>query len=272
MSSGVGEERFDTGASAYAAYLDTAEGQLRTEIALANVQDHMPAVQARPLTALDVGCGTGVAAIRLAQLGLQVTGVDVSEAMLEIATARAAEAGASGRIVLKHGTAELVGDAAAPPFDVVLCHFVLEYVADPRAVLRVLAGTLRDESSILSVVVRNRAGEVIKAAIGSGDLDAATLTLTAEWGRESLYGGAVRLFSPAEIREVLREASLSLVAERGVRVVSDYLPKHISREAEYAKILELERTLGQQPEFAAVARYTQSLACRAQATTGSKRR
>jgi hypothetical protein len=38
------------------------------------------------------------------------------------------------------------------------------------------------------------------------------------------------------------------------------LPPHISRSAEYARILELERKLGSRPEFAAVARYTQCLA------------
>ena len=51
-------------------------------------------------------------------------------------------------------------------------------------------------SAILSVLVRNRAGEVLKAALLAGDLTAAENHLTAEWGRESLYGGKVRLFTP----------------------------------------------------------------------------
>jgi hypothetical protein len=56
---------------------------------------------------------------------------------------------------------------------------------------------------------------------------------------------------------------LSVVAERGVRVIVDYLSPQISLSAEYDRIFELERKLGTRPYFAAVARYTHWLAHRA---------
>ena len=40
----------------------------------------------------------------------------------------------------------------------ILCHNILEYVDDPLAVLRSAARTLRDPSSIISILVRNQAG------------------------------------------------------------------------------------------------------------------
>ena len=46
---------------------------------------------------LDVGTGTGRAALLLARGGAQVTGVDASEEMLAIARQRAAETGADDR-------------------------------------------------------------------------------------------------------------------------------------------------------------------------------
>jgi hypothetical protein len=119
---------------------------------------------------------------------------------------------------------------------------------------------LRDSSAILSVLVRNQAGEVFKAAIKGGDLAAAKNGLTAEWGQESLYGGRVRLFTSDSLRAMLSEASLAAIAERGVRVLADYLPPRVSRSADYERIFELERKLGSRPEYAAVARYTQCLA------------
>jgi hypothetical protein len=119
---------------------------------------------------------------------------------------------------------------------------------------------LRDSSAIMSIVVRNQAGEVFKAAMQAGDLAAADANLTAEWGFESLYGGRVRLFNPPDLRAMLNAESLTLIAERGVRVLADYLPPRISRRSEYARILDLERKLSSRPGYATVARYVHCLA------------
>ena len=213
--------------------------------------------------ALDVGCGTGATAVRLAQVGFHVTQLDSSEAMLDIARRTAEEAGVADRVTLLHGdAAQLPSLFDAASFDVVLCHNILEYVDDPPTVLRGAARALRDTSAILSIVVRNQAGEVFKAAIQAGDLAAAEANLTAEWGFESLYGGRVRLFNSRGLQAMLKAESLTLIAERGVRVLADYLPPRISRSSEYERILELESKLGRRPEFAAVARYTHWLARR----------
>jgi S-adenosylmethionine-dependent methyltransferase len=261
MSAGAGSERFQNGANKYAAYLETPGGRLRSDLAFANLHDFLPQRAAQPLRALDLGCGTGGTAIRLARLGIHVTAVDCSAAMLDIARRAALEGGVAEKIVVQHGeAAQLARLFPARSFDVILCHNILEYVDDPEAVLRDAARALRDSSGVVSVLVRTQAGEVLKAAIRAGDLDEAENALMAEWGEESLYGGRVRLFSNDYMRGMLKAASLTLIAERGVRVVADYLPPAISRDAEYQRILELERKLGMRPEFAAVARYWQCLA------------
>jgi ubiquinone/menaquinone biosynthesis C-methylase UbiE len=255
-------ERFDSGAEKYAAYLETPEGRLRSDLAFANLKDFLSLSQAKgSLRALDLGSGTGETAVRLAQLGIHVTLLDSSPAMLDIAKRAAREGGVTTNIAVKHGNALDLADLFAPrSFDVVLCHNVLEYVEDLSTVLRGVARALRDSSAILSVLVRNQAGDVLKAAIQAGDLAAAENSLTAEWGQESLYGGRVRLFSSDNLRAMLTEASLAAIAERGVRVLADYLPPRVSRSAEYQRILELERKLGNRQEFAAIARYTHYVA------------
>src|SRR3989454_2397516 len=95
-------ERFRTGAEKYAAYLDTPEGRLRLDLAFANLNDVLPQAT-RSLHALDLGCGTGAVALRLARLGLHVTLLDASVPMLDFAKRAAQEAGVSERIALKHG-------------------------------------------------------------------------------------------------------------------------------------------------------------------------
>jgi hypothetical protein len=101
---------------------------------------------------------------------------------------------------------------------------------------------------------------VLKAALLNGDLAATERSLTAAWGDESLYGGKVRLFTAESLKAMMAAASLAVIAERGVRVVSDYLPPSLSRNDEYERIFELERKLGRLPKFAAVARYMHFLA------------
>ncbi len=88
-------ERFQNGAQDYAAYLETVEGRLRTDLAFGNLEDFLP-LQAKPsLCALDLGCGTGATAVRLARFGIHVTLLDSSPAMLDIARLRLARAAGS---------------------------------------------------------------------------------------------------------------------------------------------------------------------------------
>jgi len=261
ITANADSERFERGADKYAAYLETTEGRLRSDLTFANLREFIPLQANGSLRALDVGCGTGATAVRLARLGIHITLLDSSTEMLEIAKRAAREAGVTEMTALKHGdAAELANLFPKQSFDVVLFHNILEFVDDPIVLLCGAARALRDSSSILSVLVRNRAGEVFKAAIQAGDLALAENSVTAEWGQESLYGGRVRLFTPSSLQAMLKAASLAVIAERGVRVLADYLPQQVSRSAEYDRIFELERELGCRSEYAAVARYTQCFA------------
>jgi 2-polyprenyl-3-methyl-5-hydroxy-6-metoxy-1,4-benzoquinol methylase len=255
------DQRFQTGAQKYAEYLESPEGRLRTDLAFANLQDFFPSRLDAPVRVLDVGCGTGAIGVRLARLGCQVTLLDSSQPMLDIAKQAAVDSGVSDSVTLHRGDAsELADIVPAASFDVVICHNVLEFLPEPEAVLRACARALRGRSAILSVIVRNQAGEVLKAALKTGDLDAAAASLIAEWGYESLYGEKVRLFTGDAMLAMLQSASLETVAERGIRIVADYLPPEASREKEYDRVLELEKNLGCRPDFARVARYLHVLA------------
>jgi S-adenosylmethionine-dependent methyltransferase len=276
MTAKAHSEHFQSGADKYAAYLETPEGRLRSDLAFANLQDFLPLPKTRrALHALDLGCGTGTVAVRLARLGIHMTLLDSSPAMLDIAKRAAQEAGVNGRIELKHGDAAQVANLfPVGSFDIVLCHNILEYVDDPNAVLYAAVQVMRRDSTgigILSILVRNRAGEVLKAGIGAGDLEAAERNLTTVWGCESLFGSRVRLFTLDSLQVATKGASLAVAAERGVRVISDYLPPQVSRREEYERIFELERKLGSRPEFAAVARYIQIIARRSCASSSEEK-
>jgi len=76
---------------------------------------------------LEVGCGMGTLAIKLAQAGFQVTGLDVSDVALQYAKQRALEAGL--QITWREGFAENI-PFPDQTFDYVTCCHTLEHVKD----------------------------------------------------------------------------------------------------------------------------------------------
>ena len=98
--------------------------------------------------ALDVGCGTGTLSLVMASLGLRVTGVDLSERMLEHARRKSSDAGTNVTF--------LSGDAASPPltaesFDVVLCRHVLWALPDPARALLNWSRLLRPRGRLVLI-------------------------------------------------------------------------------------------------------------------------
>ncbi len=90
------------------------------------------ALPERPATVLDAGAGTGALALLAAELGYEVTALDLSTGMLAQAERKATERGLAERMRF------VVGSAIEPPegpFDAVMERHVLWTLPDPVAVL-----------------------------------------------------------------------------------------------------------------------------------------
>ncbi len=81
---------------------------------------------------LDVGCGTGNFSLKLARTGARVTGVDLSEDMLDVARRRGAEEGQSIEFFRTAGESLPFDDGS---FDAAITMATLEFVDDPEKVL-----------------------------------------------------------------------------------------------------------------------------------------
>ena len=106
------------------------------------------AMPAPPAAVLDVGTGTGFAALLLADLGHQVTGIDLAPGML--AAARARTAGMTNPPVFQ------LGDAVAPPFaeasfDVVASRYLLWTLREPQRALANWKALLRPGGWLVAV-------------------------------------------------------------------------------------------------------------------------
>lgn len=104
------------------------------------------AARASPRTVLEVGCGEGELSIRLAKMGHQVLGTDISKRMIRTARRRAEREHS-----IDFRQANLFDlDAAEGVYDLVVCCEVLEHLSEPQDAIRHLV-TLSRSTMLFSV-------------------------------------------------------------------------------------------------------------------------
>lgn len=107
---------------------------LRTQFIAGNLNMHN-------CTILDVGCGGGILTEALARSGAQITGIDLSEASLEIARRHAKEQGLN--IDYRYESIEQVAEKHAGKFDVITCMEMLEHVPEPDKIISACSRLLK---------------------------------------------------------------------------------------------------------------------------------
>lgn len=110
-----------------------AKGAIRLAVLQADLAEALPE---RPLRVLDIGAGLGHMSLWLAARGHRVTLAEPAQPMLDGARQRFAEAGQAAEFI-QAPWQELLGQLTEP-YDLVLCHAVLEWLAEPHAILPVL--------------------------------------------------------------------------------------------------------------------------------------
>lgn len=224
--------------------------------ALRSLLEERSAELATPVRVLDIGGGTGGFAVRVAELGHQVTVVDPSPDALAILDRRSAETGVGDRV------AGIQGDLATVPelvdrnsVDVVLCHGVLEVVEDPAAALASIAAVLRPGGSLSLLVSQRHAAVVAKAM--AGHLGQARALLDGQPPEV-----APHRFTAEEATGLLTAAGFTDVTLHAIRVFGDLVPSSlVDVEAGAAEALaELEQAVSDRPEYLALATQIHALA------------
>lgn len=196
------------------------------------------------LRVLDVGGGDGQDALPLARAGHDVTILDQSDSWLAAARGRATEAGVTLTTVL--------GDLAAPPdlgeFDLVLCHFVLQY-RPSNVELHRLAAFCRPRGAV-SVIVPNPASMVLRQLVLSGP-GAALEEWRAETKTAVTFDHEVRKIMLADLERDMAEAGIPVQRRYGARIANDLIASDEAKSDPgfFAELLALELALADQEPF-----------------------
>jgi 2-polyprenyl-3-methyl-5-hydroxy-6-metoxy-1,4-benzoquinol methylase len=89
-------------------------------------------------TVLDIGCGTGDLAVKLAQRGYFVTGIDLAESAINLANARSDEARTSDKTNFLIGSVESESELSQVDdlqFNLITCKLVYAFIVDKKSFL-----------------------------------------------------------------------------------------------------------------------------------------
>jgi len=153
----------------------------------------------------DVGCGGGLLAEALARAGAQVTAIDLSPAMIEVARLHAT--GSELTIDYRLQSADALASAAPGAYAAVCCMELAEHVPDPRALVATLARLLQPGGSLFMATINRTARAFFGAIVAAEYLLRLVPRGTHEYAR---------LVRPAELAGAARLAGLELLEVTGV--------------------------------------------------------
>ncbi|WP_110876238.1 tRNA uridine 5-oxyacetic acid(34) methyltransferase CmoM [Franconibacter helveticus] len=228
----------------------TTKGQLRQAILWQDLDMLFASLPQRPLRVLDAGGGEGQTACRVAKLGHQVTLCDLSAEMIARARQHALQEGVSENMHFVQCAAQDVAQHLESPVDLILFHAVLEWVAEPKAVLEHLWRCLAPGGA-LSLMFYNAHGLLMHNMVAGnfpyvqqGMPKKKKRSLSPDYPRE-----------PQQVYGWLEEIGWRIASKTGVRVFHDYLREKHQQRDDYETLLELETRYCRQEPWISLGRY-----------------
>lgn len=228
----------------------TTKGEIRRAVLWQDLRQLLDGFPAGSLSVLDAGGGTGQVSSELAALGHRVTLCDISAEMLARAREHAGQKGVSHNMQFIQSPAQEMVHHLERPVDLILFHAVLEWVADPRAVLQSLCDCLR-AGGALSLMFYNY-NALLMRNIVLGNLNYVKAGMPKR-KRRSLSPD--HPLDPDQVYAWLEGMGMCIAGKTGVRVFHDYMQDKRQRVEAFDDVLALEQRYCRQEPFVSLGRY-----------------
>lgn len=214
----------------------------------------------RPLRVLDVGAGLAQISIELAKDGHDVTINDISANMLEIAKQNAGEA--AQNITWHTCPYQQLDDKLTGKYDLILCHAVLEWLAEPKLIMDFFDRWLVDDSAekgVLSLCFYNPASFVYRNLV-MGNFN---LLHNKDFKADN---GSLTPNHPVAKDEVIAwigDHHYQILHTSGLRVFHDYSPLKRGGHTNPQAVIEMEVAYSGQDPYKWLGRYLHFLVSKA---------
>ena len=214
----------------------------------------------RPLRVLDVGAGLAQICIELAKDGHDLTINDISANMLEIAKQNAGEA--AQNITWHTCPYQQLDDKLTGKYDLILCHAVLEWLAEPKLIMDFFDRWLVDdraEKGVLSLCFYNPASFVYRNLV-MGNFN---LLHNKDFKADN---GSLTPNHPVAKDEVIawiNDHHYQILHTSGLRVFHDYSPLKRGGHTNPQAVIEMEVAYSGQDPYKWLGRYLHFLVSKA---------
>ena len=214
----------------------------------------------RPLRVLDVGAGLAQISIELAKDGHDVTINDISANMLEIAKQNAGEA--AQNITWHTCPYQQLDDKLTGKYDLILCHAVLEWLAEPKLIMDFFDRWLVDdraEKGVLSLCFYNPASFVYRNLV-MGNFN---LLHNKDFKADN---GSLTPNHPVAKDEVIawiNDHHYQILHTSGLRVFHDYSPLKRGGHTNPQAVIDMEVAYSGQDPYKWLGRYLHFLVSKA---------
>lgn len=250
----AGDRNFDDLAHRFAANIHAStKGEIRQAVLKRDFESVLlPQLicSDKPVRVLDAGGGQGQMTVFFAERGFEVVLCDVSVEMLKQAKASIDAQGLSAQVTFYHGSIQQYLHTNPQPFDLILCHALLEWLEEAEPVLTSLCDALTPEGW-LSLLYYNLHGLVFKNLLRTNFKK----IRTQKWQGSKRSLTPSNPLTPEQVNVWVAKLPLSIECESGVRVFNDYVFSRADRERQPETLLRYELDYSRRKPYQQLARY-----------------
>lgn len=251
----VQDKNFDKLAQKFAKNIyGTPKGEIRAAVLWRDLTTALAQLGDKKLRILDAGGGFGYLSQNLARLGHEVLLCDISAEMLTQAKEQIDAANTPLNIRLVHAPIQALSVAEHGTFDLILCHAVVEWLADAKSTMENLLAMLKP-NGLFSLMFYNKEAMRFHALVsGNFDYVAADLKVKKKVRLTPTHPLYIH-----EVKQWFNEWNMTLTTQSGVRVIHDYLKRNQVEDFDYQKLLAMELEYSQREPYISLGRYVHFL-------------